>query len=108
MTRPRVPRSARFALAVPGRYRLLGRDSWQGVRLVNLSDTGILFRAHERIVPGTMFEMIIETPFQIGNLAPGRFGCVARICRAETVTSPDEGYPVGAEFVEFRMVDDES
>ena len=105
MTRPRVPRSARFALAVPGRYRLLGRDRWQDVRIVNLSDTGILFRAHERLVTGTMFEMIIETPFQIGNLAPGRFGCLARISRTEPVGSADEGYPVGAEFVEFRLDD---
>ena len=72
---------------------------------MNLSDTGILFRAPERLVSGTVFEMVIETPFQIGNLALGRFGCLARISRTEAVASGDAGYPIGAEFIEFRLAD---
>ena len=103
--RPRVLRSARFAVAVPGRYRLPPREGWRDVRVVNLSDSGILFRAGEPLAPGTLFEMVIETPFQIGNLAPGKFRCLARISRTEPIISPDQGYPVGAEFVEFRIDD---
>ena len=105
MTRARIPRSARFALAVPGRYRLPPSNDWREVRVVNLSDTGILFRADEPLAFGTTFEMVVETPFRIGNLAPGRFRCLAKISRTEPVMSTDTGYPVAAEFVEFRVDD---
>ena len=105
MPRAHVPRAARFALAMPGRYRLGQRPRWRDVRIVNLSDTGILFRAPEPLSLGTLFEMIVDTPMQIGNLAPGRFRCLARITRIEPVLTTENSYPVGAEFVEF-LVDD--
>ena len=103
MARAQIPRSARFALAVPGGYRLPRSEGWHEVRVVNLSDTGILFRADKPLSLDTMFEMVVETSFQIGNLAPGRFRCLARISRTEPVLSTGRGYPVAAEFVEFRI-----
>ena len=105
MARAHIPRAARFALAMPGRYRLPRGGDWHEVRVVNLSDSGILFRADEPLPLGTLFEMVVETPFQIGNLAPGRFRCLAKISRTEPVLSTDAGYPVAAEFVEFRIDD---
>ena len=106
MARAHVRRAARFALAVPGRYRLPRRSTWHDVRVVNLSDSGILFRAPESLTLGTLFEMIVDIPMQLGNLAPGRFSCVARITRTDPAVEPSAGYPVAAEFVEFRLVDD--
>lgn len=105
MSRARVPRSARFALAVLGRYRLPCRSQWRDVRIVNLRDSGVLFWTSEPLARGTLFEMIVDTPMQCGNLEPGRFRCLARITRTEPrLTSPD-GHGVAAEFVEFRLDD---
>ncbi len=95
-------------LAVPARYRLPRRSVWTDVCIINLSDTGVMFRTPEPIQNGTLFEMVVQTPMQLGNIAPGRFGCLARITRTEPARLPEDGYPVGAEFVEFRLDQDES
>ena len=105
MARTRVPRSARFALAVPGRYRVPRGSQWRDVRVVNLSDSGVLFRTPEPLTRGALFEMIVDTPMQLGNLAPGRFRCLARITRTEPALTSDDGHGVAAEFVEFRPDD---
>lgn len=105
MQRARIPRSARFARAVPGRYRLPRGSQWRDVLGVNLSDSGSLFRTPEPLTRITLFEMIVNTPMQLGNLAPDRFRCIARITRTEPRLTSDDGDGVADEFVEFRVDD---
>jgi hypothetical protein len=75
-----LPRSKRVFLDVPVAYRTAGDEMWLQGRIVNVSESGIMF-APAVVEIGQSIEMIFSTPIAIASIAPGRLICKAKVVR---------------------------
>jgi hypothetical protein len=75
-----TPRSTRIALSIPIAYRRVGDDHWFQSRVMNLSESGILFGPTE-LQPGAAVEVMVSPPLPIGSLAQGRQVCAGKVVR---------------------------
>jgi hypothetical protein len=89
------PRAERLAFPIPIMYRRRGDQDWFPSRVLNLSDSGVLFGPTE-LQLGTAVEIILTTPTQIAWFGPGKQVCPAEIVRAT------EGGAVAARFIGDR------
>jgi hypothetical protein len=92
-----IPRSERLALPIPITYRIAGDDHWIHSKVMNISDSGVLF-GPAGVGPGTPLEVIFAAPVNIGSLASGKM-----VCAAEVVRTTDEG-AAAARFEECRFL----
>jgi hypothetical protein len=91
-----TPRARRVALPITIMYRRAGEEGWHPSRVVNLSESGVLFGPTE-LTPGTSVEVILSPPMQVGNLPTGK-----QLCSAEIVRATEVG--VAARFEECRFL----
>lgn len=92
-----APRAKRLPLAMPINYRSAGEDGWLQGRIVNISESGVMFAPADLEV-GQAIELIISTPISIQSIAPGRLICMAKVVR----TAPDG--KAAAHFDECRFL----
>jgi hypothetical protein len=92
-----TPRAERLAIAMPISYRRTGEHLWFQSRVVNISETGVLF-APADLSPGTPIEVIVSPPIAVGSLASGK-----QVCAAEVVRTSDSG-AAAARFDECRFL----
>jgi hypothetical protein len=97
MTPMTTPRAERLNLRVPITYRASGDEHWFQGRIVNISESGVLFEPTE-LRPGTPVELIFSTPVQVGSIASGKLLCVGEVVRTT------EMGVAGARFEECRFV----
>jgi len=76
-----TPRAARVSVPIPIMYRRAGEEDWLSGKVVNLSESGVLFGPTE-LRPGTMVEVLLSPPIQVGSLATGKQVCAAEVVRA--------------------------
>jgi hypothetical protein len=79
-----TPRATRIALSIPIAYRRLGEENWFQSRVVNLSESGILFGPTE-LEPGANIEVVVSPPVHIGSLVRGKQLCAAAVVRSTHV-----------------------
>lgn len=79
-----IPRADRVALPMPIMYRRTGEEDWFPSRVLNISESGVLFGPTE-LEPGVSVELILSPPIQVGSLAPGKQVCAAEVIRATDV-----------------------
>jgi hypothetical protein len=91
------PRADRVALGIPILYHRPGDDQWFQAKVVNLSESGVLFGPSE-LEPGTPVEVILSPPIQVGALASGKQVCVAKVVRIT------ESQAVAVRFDECRFL----
>jgi PilZ domain len=102
MRKPHIDRAERMRVALPIRYRMAGHEHWLDSRILDISDSGVLFGpAVISPEPGTSVEMMFSSPMSIGSLAPGQMTCVGAIVRR------NENGQVGARFSHCRFVLDD-
>jgi hypothetical protein len=75
-----TPRARRLPLPVPINYRSAGEDAWLQGRILNISESGVMFAPAELEV-GQAIEVILSTPIPIQSIAPGRLVCMAKVVR---------------------------
>jgi PilZ domain len=76
-----LPRARRVPLQMAIMYRRTGDDHWFQGKVVNISESGVLFGPTE-LEPGTPIELILSPPIPVGSLAPGKQVCAAEVVRA--------------------------
>jgi hypothetical protein len=86
-----------MSIPVPITYRAAGDDQWLQGRILNVSESGVMF-APAAVEPGQSIEVIFSTPFQIQSIAPGRIICVGKVVRTEPSGS------AAAQFEECRFL----
>jgi hypothetical protein len=91
------PRSKRMFLDVPIAYRSAGDEMWLQSRIVNVSESGVMF-APAVVELGQSIEMVFSTPIPIASIAPGRL-----ICKAKVVRTGITGV-AAARFEEYRFL----
>ena len=80
-----TPRATRVSLPMSIMFRRSGEEDWLPGKVVNLSESGVLFGPTE-LEPGTSIEVLLSPPIQVGSLATGK-----QVCAAEVVRSSDVG-----------------
>jgi hypothetical protein len=76
-----LPRARRIPLAVPISYRSSGSDEWLRSRIVNISESGVLFEP-AALEPGRAVEIIFSSPIAIESLPVGPLICLGKVTRA--------------------------
>jgi len=79
-----TPRAARVSMNLPIMFRRAGDEEWLAGKVVNLSESGVLFGPTE-LRPGTQVEVLLSPPVQVGSFATGKQVCVAEVVRASEV-----------------------
>ncbi len=72
-----VPRAQRFPLRFPLHFRKSGMQYWQDGRTINISRTGILFQADERIPAESVLDIRVDFPMM------AMLACQGSIVRTE-------------------------
>ena len=80
MMRAETVRAKRLTLTAPITYRRAGEDAWLQGRIVNVSESGVLFAPTE-LEAGRSIEVIFSTPVLIDSIGPGTLVCVAEVVR---------------------------
>ncbi len=78
-----TPRARRFPIQTPLQYRASGSTGWSAGTTLNISRSGVLFRAAGEIELATMLEMRIVFPAEITRAAPANVVCLGRVVRSE-------------------------
>lgn len=76
-----VPRADRFRLPISITYRAQGDEDWLLSRVVNISESGVLF-GPAGLGPGTPVEVIISSPVPVGSRAAGPLVYAGNVVRA--------------------------
>ena len=92
-----TPRAERLSLAIPISYRRTGDHLWFQSRVVNISETGVLFEP-AYLTLGTPIEVIVSPPIDVGSMASGK-----QVCIGEVVRTTDGG-GAAARFDECRFL----
>ena len=71
------PRAQRFPLKLPLKYCKSGMEHWEDSRTVNISRTGILFKADEALQANSVLDIRISFPLKL------TLQCQGSIVRAE-------------------------
>lgn len=79
-----TPRADRMALSIPIAYRRVGDEHWFQSRVMNLSESGILFGPTE-LEPGVAVEVVVSPPVHVGTLSSGKQLCAGRVVRSTHV-----------------------
>jgi hypothetical protein len=79
-----TPRAARVSMPIPIMFRRSGEEDWLAGKVVNLSESGVLFGPTE-LRPGTQVEVLLSPPVQVGTFATGKQVCAAQVVRATDV-----------------------
>ena len=78
---PHEPRASRLSISTALRYRFRGTREWREGMLVNISTTGVLFRADSAIKPGSRIEMQFSLPMQTEKVSSTLVSCHGVIVR---------------------------
>ena len=92
-----MPRANRIALRVPIAYRVAGEEEWFQGRMLNISESGVMF-GPTGLQRGKRVEVIFSTPIPVESIAPGKL-----ICFAEVVRTTPTGL-AAARFHEWRFL----
>jgi hypothetical protein len=74
-----TPRARRVALPIHHHVRRAGEEGWHPSRVVNLSESGVLFGPTE-LTPGTSVEVILSPPMQVGTCRPANRSVRPKSC----------------------------
>ena len=98
------PRAQRFPIETPVRYRASGAVVWtEGVTL-NISRSGVLFRAEKEIASMAMLEIRIVFPSKITGNGPVSILCCGRVVRNECVNASSSFSLLAAAIIQYRFM----
>jgi hypothetical protein len=82
MTLTIIPRAERLPLRIPIAYRVPGDGEWFQSRIVNISESGVLF-GPTGLKPGTIVEVMFSCPPHLGSMPPGVVICLGQVMRID-------------------------
>ncbi|MGH9395392.1 MAG: PilZ domain-containing protein [Terriglobia bacterium] len=96
-------RAERFAIELPIRYREIGTAAWHEGKTVNISMSGVLFRATQALHPRTGVEVALTLPVVISGLAPAKIECRGTVVRHGRVAGADKSLVLAASILRYRF-----
>jgi len=101
-------RAERFPIRTSLRYRASGQPAWSEGTTLNISRSGVFFRAEKEVEPKTVLELRILFPAEVIGEAPANVLCWGPVVRTVPPESP-QGLPaVAVAILRYRFARDES
>jgi hypothetical protein len=92
-----TPRAQRFVAAIPILYRRPGEEDWLNAKVINMSESGVLF-GPTALDAGEPIEVLISAPAHVTSLATGKQVCQGAVVRVTGVGT------AAARFDECRFI----
>jgi hypothetical protein len=96
-------RAERFPIRTPLRYRASGESDWSEGTTLNISRSGVFFRAEKEVDLKTVLEMRILFPEEIIGESPANVLCWGPVVRTEAPESPHGLPAVAVAIVRYRF-----
>lgn len=93
-------------MELPIRYRETGTEAWHEGTTVNISVSGVLFRAAQPLKPQTAIEIALILPVAIAGEASAEIGCRGVMVRNTPVKGSGQLSALAASIVRYRFVHD--
>ena len=101
------PRAQRFPIETRFRYHIGGEPVWMEGTTVNISRSGILFRAPKEIAPRTMLQMRIVFPRELTGYGPVSIVCWGPVIRNESVGASGSLPMLAAAIIRYRFIQED-
>jgi PAS domain S-box-containing protein len=101
--KPAPFRAQRFKLNLPLRYRQIGQHDWRMGTTENISRSGLLFRAEERIAPNVQLEINLVLPAEIAGLASTEVLCRGEVVRTIEAETPAMSPALAAKILQYHF-----
>jgi hypothetical protein len=102
------PRAERFPIRTPLRYRASGESDWCEGTTLNISRSGVFFRAEKEVDLKTVLEMRILFPAEIIGESPANVLCWGPVVRTVAPESPNGLPAVAVAIVRYRFAREKS
>ena len=102
------PRAERFPIRTALRYRPSGESAWSEGTTLNISRSGVFFRAEKEVDLKTVLEMRILFPAEVVGEAPANVLCWGPVVRTVPPESPHGLPAVAVSILRHRFARDES
>ncbi len=99
-------RPTRFPIQTPLQYRQDGESEWHGGMTINISRSGVLFRADKSITPDVVLEMQIVFPAEATGELSARVFCWGPVVRTVSPDSLDNRPALAAAISRYRFARD--
>jgi len=103
-SRQQSPRARRFAAELRCRYREAGTQVWHEGQTVNISVSGVLFRAEQILRPETAIEMVVTLPAMLPGVHAPEIRCRGLIVRKLSGTGVERPPLLAASIAGCRIV----
>jgi len=102
------PRAERFPIRTSLRYRASGESDWSEGTTLNISRSGVFFRAEKEVDLKTVLEVRILFPAEIIGEAPANVLCWGPVVRTVAPESPHGLPAMAVSIVRYRFARDAS
>lgn len=97
-------RAQRFNLQMSMRFRLV-RGDWSEAWTENISRSGVLFRARERVPANTQIELRVRMPWEMTGTRAAEVFCRGRVVRVLLPVDAHSPLALAAIIQDYRFVD---
>lgn len=97
-------RAQRFAVETSIRYREAGTANWQETTTVNISASGILFRAVQPLPPRATLDITLALPVAISGEAPAEIRCRGTVVRKASDFGRQDTPVLAVSIARYRFV----
>ncbi|HXZ30697.1 MAG TPA: ATP-binding protein [Terriglobales bacterium] len=96
-------RAQRFKLNLPLRYRQIGHQDWRMGTTENISRSGMLFRAEDRVAPNVQLEINLVLPAEIAGLASTEVLCRGQVVRTIEAETPAMSPALATKILQYHF-----
>jgi PilZ domain len=97
-------RAPRFAIHTRLRYRARGGEQWNDGEMVNISRSGLLFRASQSLRVRTPLEMTFELPVELSEGPAATVNCQGVVVRTVQPAASDQSPELAATIRDYRLI----
>ncbi len=96
-------RAPRFPIQTSLQYRQEGESEWHAGVTINISRSGVLFRADKNVMPDAVLEMQIVLPAEVTGEVPARVFCRGPVVRTAPPDPLDNRPVLAAAISRYRF-----
>lgn len=97
-------RAPRFAIHTRLRFRAQGGERWMEGEMVNISRSGVLFRASQPLMVSTPLEMTFELPVELSEGPAATVNCQGVVVRTVLPAASDQSPELAATIRDYRLI----
>jgi hypothetical protein len=98
-----VPRARRLKLNIALRFRVKALAAWYPGTVVNISQSGVLFKAVQGLPENTIVEMRFEMPEEISGQQDAMVFCQGKVTRGKLPSEDGKEVTMAASILDYQF-----